>query len=1155
MKIRTLAILVLLSGQFLCAQSFSRVSGSYSSDWIRRDIFKDNVFIENSGQFFENGLEKGVEIKYGINSNGIEAYFTSKGLTYKLYEKESSESIEKISTENILDQNEEAAERGKMKERRGKVYGLDMNWLNANPDVKIVAEDISADYFTYGFKENNKTVKAFGYKKLTYKDLYPGIDVEYVFHKTTGIKYSFILHPGADPSDIRMHYGNAKEVSLDRDGNIHINGLAGTIIDHAPQTYYSENGGMINSQFSVLDGNNVAFRLDGYDRSKAVVIDPWTANPAMTIANQAYDIARDAAGNVFIYGGGDGWQGPYQLKKYSSAGTLLWTFTPVQLGASYYGDFALDLNGNTYLCDGAWKGGIVKVDPSGNLVYFSSTGLVRDRTELWRIGFDCNYNNLIVGGYFDGTGGIGRVNPVTGAVTGIQPVGGTGTGRELRSLAVSFTGRIYSLHVDWLGVATAAGNVLAASTPAIAPIYNVGNGYLIAESAGMNYVQAAGSFQGFNGITVNNKFIMTYDGKTIYKRNINTGAAISSVTVSNGSVGNNSGIVIDGCGNVYVGTHDGVSKFDSTLNYVASVATADTVYDVALGISGEVLACGDGFVASIQFNVVNCQPLLTLSVNPTPLSCGAGNNGTATVSVAGGTGPYSFLWNPSGQTGQTATGLSPGIYTVAVTDVNGCNGGFNVTTVAIETSTGLTLTTTSINPACPGAPNGTAGVVVTGGTGPYTYLWSPSGQTGANATGIPPGTYTCSVTDNTGCTIRTTVVLVTKSSPTVNTASANISCTTSGRAYATIVGGTAPYYYTWNTGQTGTGTKIGILDGSELSNAVAGSYTLTISDNLGCVITKTFTITGSSPVSATFNVSTACVGTKVNFTNTGTPPGSGITYTWLISTIAPANVSGTTTNFSYTFLTAGTYSVVHTVKDGTCNNSVTQSIVVVNCNAPTVSAVGGSVCPGACATITSNGAGGTTPYTYTWSNSATTQNINPCPASTTTYTVTIKDAGGNTSTSTAVVTVNPSVTLTTSSGNITCNGSSNGTILASPGSGTVPYTYSWSNGQTTQTATGLIAGNYSVTITDSKGCSAMSMAAIISPSAVVGQIVKGTAGCTGCGCKQWIMVNAMGGTSPYSYSWLDGYVNRYKNQLCPGTYTINIKDKNGCSVNVNLSTP
>ncbi|MBI2268975.1 MAG: SBBP repeat-containing protein [Bacteroidetes bacterium] len=72
---------------------------------------------------------------------------------------------------------------------------------------------------------------------------------------------------------------------------------------------------------------------------------------------------------------------------------------------------------------------------------------------------------------------------------------------------------------------------------------------------------------------------------------------------------------------------------------------------------------------------------------------------------------------------------------------------------------------------------------------------------------------------------------------------------------------------------------------------------------------------------------------------------------------------------------------------------------------------------------------------------------------------------------------------------------------------------------------------------------------------LTGQFTKGTASCTGCGCKEWILVNATSGTSPYTYLWPDGYTNRYKNQLCPGTYIINIKDKNGCSINVNISAP
>ncbi|MBI2271894.1 MAG: SprB repeat-containing protein, partial [Bacteroidetes bacterium] len=140
--------------------------------------------------------------------------------------------------------------------------------------------------------------------------------------------------------------------------------------------------------------------------------------------------------------------------------------------------------------------------------------------------------------------------------------------------------------------------------------------------------------------------------------------------------------------------------------------------------------------------------------------------------------------------------------------------------------------------------------------------------------------------------------------------------------------------------------------------------------------------------------------------------------------------------------------------------------------------------------------------------------------------------------------------------NITCNGSSNGSVTATAAGGSPAFTYTWSTpGGSASAISGLTAGNYTVTITDSKGCTATSSASIISPPALSGLFTKGTANCNGCGCKEWIMVNASGGTNPYTYTWPDGYINRFKNKLCPGPYSINIKDKNGCSVNVSLTTP
>ncbi|MBI2271740.1 MAG: SprB repeat-containing protein [Bacteroidetes bacterium] len=268
------------------------------------------------------------------------------------------------------------------------------------------------------------------------------------------------------------------------------------------------------------------------------------------------------------------------------------------------------------------------------------------------------------------------------------------------------------------------------------------------------------------------------------------------------------------------------------------------------------------------------------------------------------------------------------------------------------------------------------------------------------------------------------------------------------------------------------------------------------------------------------------------------------------------NVSGTTANFSYAFLTVGNYSITHTVINAGCTATVTGNVNVINCTGPTVTATGSSVCNGSCASVTSSGTGGTSPYIYSWSNGATTQNISACPATTATYTVKVTDAVGTTATSTAVIIVNPAINVTVTPTNLSCNGSANGSAIANPTNGTAPYTYSWSaGGQTTNTTTGMAQGNYTVTITDAKSCTATATTAIIAPPPLTGQFSKGTASCAGCGCKVWVLITAAGGTSPYNYTWPDGYINRYKNQLCPGAYLINIKDKNGCSVNVSIPTP
>ena len=137
----------------------------------------------------------------------------------------------------------------------------------------------------------------------------------------------------------------------------------------------------------------------------------------------------------------------------------------------------------------------------------------------------------------------------------------------------------------------------------------------------------------------------------------------------------------------------------------------------------------------------------------TPVSCFGGNNGSATATVSGGISPITYLWINS-QTTQTATGLTSGTYSVVVTDASGCS----VTLTVLVPGAPMLNSNVNYTPSsCFTCPDGSAITNIIGGTLPYTYKWSPGGQSTPNITGILPGAYTVCVTDANGCTACSTI--------------------------------------------------------------------------------------------------------------------------------------------------------------------------------------------------------------------------------------------------------------------------------------------------------------------------------------------------------------------------------------------------------------
>jgi len=289
---------------------------------------------------------------------------------------------------------------------------------------------------------------------------------------------------------------------------------------------------------------------------------------------------------------------------------------------------------------------------------------------------------------------------------------------------------------------------------------------------------------------------------------------------------------------------------------------------------------------------------ITISSSQTNASCYTVCDGSATVTATGGSGSYTYTWTPSGGSGSTASGLCAGAFTVTVAD------GVSTPTTAVITITEpgpISSTITSAAATC-GSCNGTATVSVQGSGNGYTYLWAPTGGTGTIATGLCPGTYTCTLTKN-GCTATQTVAIA-AGTLMATLSYTNVSCFgyCDGAATMSASGGSSPYAYTWTP-------VMGI--GSSISNLCVGTYTGTVSDGTGCSFPAIFTITQPASFSGAPTATPATCGTCANGSATANYLGGSGQYSFSWS-------PGGQTTPTASGLLPGTYTVCVTKNSSGC---------------------------------------------------------------------------------------------------------------------------------------------------------------------------------------------------------------------------------------------
>ncbi|MEW6470584.1 MAG: T9SS type A sorting domain-containing protein, partial [Bacteroidota bacterium] len=525
--------------------------------------------------------------------------------------------------------------------------------------------------------------------------------------------------------------------------------------------------------------------------------------------------------------------------------------------------------------------------------------------------------------------------------------------------------------------------------------------------------------------------------------------------------------------------------------------------------------------------------VLTVSVSPKDVSCFGGSNGEMTANVSGGTAPYTYLWSNNGTT-QTITGLIPGTYSLVVTDANGCTATGSAGIAEPPDWTGQWDSV--FNVTCNGGADGAIYATVGGATPPYTFSWS-NGATTLDITGLAAGGYTLTITDANGCsTVEDTSV----SQPpaiviTIDSTTSASSCATgNGAIYTSASGGTGPLTYMWSPGN---GT------GDDTVGVAAGTYTLTVTDSLGCAVSSTATVSSTSAIIITLDsvFNTSCNGDSDGEIYTSATGGTGtLTYMW-----SP----GSGTSDDTVGVAAGNYVLTVTDANG-CTATFTATVTEPAVLTVSVSATNPS-CSALCdGSATANPTGGTGPFTYTWSPSgATTQTTTGLCAGT--YTVCVTDANGCSACTTVTLTNPGTLTASVSITNVSCNGGNDGTATVNASGGSPAYTYAWSTTpvQTTQTATGLTAGTYTVVVTDACSQTVTATANITQPAMGI-QVTTSEFPENPCGAGNGQAFSfVIGGTPPYTYLWNPtGQTTQNATGLSAGSYTVTVTDAAGCSI-------
>lgn len=528
---------------------------------------------------------------------------------------------------------------------------------------------------------------------------------------------------------------------------------------------------------------------------------------------------------------------------------------------------------------------------------------------------------------------------------------------------------------------------------------------------------------------------------------------------------------------------------------------------------------------------------LNLSLDPTDASCANLSDGTIETTAMGGTGTLSYNWD-NGSMVANQSDLAPQTYCVSVTDERGCQ---EIQCAEILAPTELIIDSISFEAVkCFGNNDGAATVFASGGTGEYTYAWNDSllAQISPTASLLPSDDYTVTVTDENGCQATGQIFLPEPEALIVGTEITDALCNggADGTAAALPSGGTEPYRYNWDNGQTE----------SKAINLMAGDYQVMVIDANGCETSAQARVgePENAVVADIVQTFQGCFGTSSNeaIVNPSGGTGSDYTFQWSNGQVTQTAIGLDSIMYSVTVIDGNQCEAVGeiTLADLEDINFEIQT-VLPSCFGSTDGDLGVNIITGGAGTDPSD-------YSFSWSNGRSGPIVNNVPGGIT-YSVTVTDPQGCEKEKSRLLGQPTEITFDITPTTVSCFAGDDGTATVNNVQGdNGSYTYQWdinANQQNNPTATNLRAGTYQVTVTDGNGCFSVNSVEVTQPGGISVSLDNENNKCFG-DREGSIQANVNGGVPSYQYNWSNGANTANLNSLASGDYVLTVTDRNGC---------